>query len=60
MEFASGRFVGSESTFLEVVVKIIGPPFHAPITVTVTPSFQSPVLDTGRQLHRPYCMVGYL
>ena len=50
VEFASGQFIGSESSgFIEVVVRITGGSSSAPITVTVTPSVQSPVSAMGRQ-----------
>ena len=50
IEFTSGQFVGSElSGFIEVVVRITGGISNAPITVTVTPSVQSPVSARGRQ-----------
>ena len=49
MEFTSGQFVGSESSgFIEVVVRIIGRRSSTPITVTVTPSVQSPVSAMGK------------
>ena len=53
VEFASGQsapgqFVGSESSgYVEVVVRITGGLSSAPITVTVTPSVQSPVSAMG-------------
>ena len=50
MEFASGQFVGSESSgFIEVIVIVAGGSSITPITVTVTPSVQSPVSAMGRQ-----------
>ena len=50
VEFASGQFVGSESSgFIEVIVRITGGSSSTPITVTVTPSVQSPVSAMGRQ-----------
>ena len=50
VEFASEQFVGSESSgFIEVIVRITGGSFSTPITVTVTPSVQSPVSAMGRQ-----------
>ena len=50
VEFASGQFVGSESSgFIEVIVRITGGSSSTPITVTVTPSVQSPVSAVGRQ-----------
>ena len=51
VEFASGQFIGSESSgFIEVIVRIAGGRSSStPITVTVTPSVQSPVSATGRQ-----------
>ena len=49
VEFASGQFSGSESSeFIEVVVRITGGTFTTPITVTVTPSIQSPVSAMGK------------
>ena len=48
--FASGQFDGSESSrFIEVIVRITGGSSSTPITVTVTPSVQSPVSAMGRQ-----------
>ena len=50
VEFASPQFVGLESSgFIEVVVRIIDGLSETPITVTVTPSVQSPVSAMGRQ-----------
>ena len=50
VEFASGQFVGSESSgFIEVIMRITGGSSDTPITVTVTPSVQSPVSAMGRQ-----------
>jgi len=50
VEFASLQFVGSESSgFIEVIVRITGGFSITPITVTVTPSVQSPVSAIGRQ-----------
>ena len=49
VEFASGRFIGSESSgFIEVIVRITGGSSITPITVTVTPSVQSPVSASGK------------
>ena len=49
MEFTSGQFVGSESSgFIEVIVRITGGSSSTPITVTVTPSVQSPVSAMGK------------
>ena len=46
--FASGQFTGSESSeFIEVVVSLTGGTSNTPITVTVTPSEQSPVSAMG-------------
>ena len=46
--FASAQFTGSESSgFIEVVVTITGGTSNTPITVTVTPSVQSPVSAMG-------------
>ena len=48
-EFSSGQFVGSESSgFIEVIVRITGGSSSTPITVTVTPSVQSPVSAMGK------------
>ena len=50
VEFTSGQFFGSESSgFIEVIVRITGGSSNTPITVTVTPSVQSPVSAMGRQ-----------
>ena len=50
VEFASGQFVGSESSgFIEVIVRITGGSSSTPINVTVTPSVQSPASAMGRQ-----------
>ena len=49
VEFASGQFTGSESSgFIEVIVRVTGGVSSAPITVTVTPSEQSPVSAMGK------------
>ena len=49
VDFASGQFTGSESSgTIEVVVRIIGGTSSDPITVTVTPSVQSPVSAMGK------------
>ena len=49
VEFTSGQFSGSESSeFIEVVVRITGGTSSTPITVTVTPSVQSPVSAMGK------------
>ena len=48
VEFTSGQFTGSESSgFIEVVVRLTGGTSNTPITVTVTPSEQSPVSAMG-------------
>ena len=48
VEFTSGQFSGSESSgFIEVVVRITGGTSSDSITVTVTPSVQSPVSAIG-------------
>ena len=48
IEFASGQFTGSESSgFIEVIVRITGGTSSSPITVTVTPTVQSPVSAMG-------------
>ena len=51
VEFASGQFVGSESSgfSIEVIVRITEGSSSTPITVTVTPSVQSPVSAMGKQ-----------
>ena len=50
MEFASRQFVGSESSgFIEGIVRITGGSSSTPITITVTPSVQSPVSAMGRE-----------
>ena len=52
MEFASGQFNGSESSgFVEVVVRITGGTSITPITVTVTPTEQSPVSAIGKLVY---------
>ena len=49
MEFTLGQFVCSESSgFIEVIVRITGGSSSTPITVTVTPSVQSPVSAMGK------------
>ena len=49
VEFASGQFVGSESSeFIEVLVRIRDGTSSTPITVTITPSVQSPVSASGK------------
>ena len=49
VEFTSGQFIGSESSgFIEVIVRITGGSSSTPITVTVTPSVQSPVSAMGK------------
>ena len=58
MEFASGQFTGSESSgFIEVIVRITGGTSSTPITVTVTPSVQSPVSAIGTLIGHFYCVV---
>ena len=48
VEFASGQFTGSESSgFIEVIVRVTGGISSTPITITVTPSEQSPVSAMG-------------
>ena len=48
VEFASSQFTGSElSEFIEVTVRIADGSSSTPITVTVTPSEQSPVSAMG-------------
>ena len=55
-EFTSGKFNGSESSgFIEVVVRITGGTSSSPITVTVTPSVQSPVSAMGMYWLSLYC-----
>ena len=52
MEFASEQFTGSESSgFIEVVVRITGGTSITPITVTVTPTEQSPVSAMGKLVY---------
>ena len=52
MKFASGQFTGSESSgFIEVVVRITGGTSITPITVTVTPTEQSPVSAMGKVVY---------
>ena len=49
VEFTSGQFIGSESSgFIEVIVRITGGSSSTPITVTITPSVQSPVSASGK------------
>ena len=49
VEFTSEQFVGSESSgFIEVEVRITGGTSSTSITVTVTPSVQSPVSAMGK------------
>ena len=49
VEFTSGQFTGSESSgSVEVIVRITGGTSSDPITVTVTPSVQSPVSAMGK------------
>ena len=65
--FASTQFTGTESSgFIEVVVRITGGTSITPITVTVTPTEQSPVSAIGKlstkqpiQLHY-HCALFYL
>ena len=48
VEFVSGQFTGSESSgSIGVVVRITGGTSNTPITVTVTPTEQSPVSAMG-------------
>ena len=48
VEFSSGQFTGSESSgFIEVIVRVTGGISSTLITVTVTPSEQSPVSAMG-------------
>ena len=55
VEFASGQFTGSESSgIIEVIVRITGGSSSIPITVTVTPSVQSPVSAMGRLIIKPF------
>ena len=49
MEFASGQFTGSESSgFIEVIVRVTEGVSSSSITVTVTPSEQSPLSAMGK------------
>ena len=51
VEFASGQFTGSESSgFIEVIVRVTGGSSSTPITVTVTPSEQSPLSAMGKHV----------
>ena len=48
VEFVSGQFTGSESSgSIEVIVRITEGTSNTPITVTVTPTEQSPVSAMG-------------
>ena len=48
VEFSSREFTGSESSgFIEVIVRITGGTSTTPITVTITPSVQSPISAMG-------------
>ena len=48
VEFVSRQFTGSESSgFIEVMVRTTGGTSNTPITVTVTPTEQSPVSAMG-------------
>ena len=48
IEFTSAEFTGSESSgFIEVIVRVTGGTSSSPITVTVTPTVQSPVSAMG-------------
>ena len=52
VEFASGQFTASESSgFIEVIVIATGGSSSTPITVTVTPSEQSPVSAIGKHVY---------
>ena len=58
VEFTSGQFTGSESSgFIEVVVRITGGTSSDPITVTVTPSQQSPVSALGELTYNYVCSI---
>ena len=49
VEFTSGQFTGTESSqSIEVVVRVTGGTSNNPITVTVTPTEQSPVSAMGK------------
>ena len=55
VEFASGQFTGSESSgFIEVIVRVTGGVSSSPITVTVTPSEQSPVSAMGKFVYMAF------
>ena len=61
VEFASGQFTGSESSgFIEVVVRITSGTSNTPITVTVTPSVQSPVSAMGKLACQQLCSTNYV
>ena len=61
VQFTSGQFSGSESSgFIEVVVRITGGTSGNPITVTVTPSVQSPVSAMGMYWLSLYCNDHYV
>ena len=56
--FASGQFTGSKSSrFIEVVVRITGGTSSNPITVTVTPTEQSPVSAMGELTYNYVCSI---
>ena len=58
VEFASPQFTGSESSgFIEVIVRITGGTSSSPITVTVTPTVQSPVSAMGMWWLSVYIMI---
>ena len=55
VEFTSGQFTGSESSgFIEVIVRITGGRSSSPITITVTPTVQSPVSAMGMLIMQFY------
>ena len=52
VEFASAQFNGSESSgFIEVAVIITGGTSTTPITVTVTPTEQTPLSAMGKLVY---------
>ena len=52
INFAEGQFTGSESSgIVEVVVVKVEGTSSAPLDVIVTPSEQSPLSATGKEIH---------
>ena len=61
VEFASARFTDSESSgFVEVIVRLTGGASITPITVTVTPTEQSPVSAKGKLVYIQILIYGKL